>query len=210
LIKRLHEQFGSLALAWQAESAELLSIDGIGLVTATQIIQLRSQLNPEQLLEKHETRYPNFWTPADLDYPSLLWEIPDPPPVLYYRGPFRPNDLLTTTVSIVGTRHPSPYGRRWTQRLSRRLSQCQITIISGLASGIDAYAHQSCLDNHGKTIAVLGTGVDIVYPRNNEQLYQRILETGLILSEYPDGTHRIVAISLVATALSRGLVMPLL
>lgn len=188
LIKRLHEQFGSLALAWQADPADLLTVDGIGLVSADRIRALRSHLNPQQLLEQHEAQYPHFWTPADADYPSLLWEVPDPPPILYYRGPLRLNDAPTTTVAIVGTRRPSPYGRRWTQRLSRYLSQRQFTIISGMATGIDTYAHQGCLDSQGQTIAVLGTGVDVIYPRNNAQLYQRILATGLILSEYPDGT----------------------
>lgn len=188
LIKRLHERFDSLALAWQADPADLLTVDGIGLVSADRIGALRSHLNPKQLLEQYETQYPHFWTPADADYPSLLWEIPDPPPILYYRGPLRPNDASTITVGMVGTRRPSPYGRRWTQRLSRRLSQQQFTIVSGMATGIDTYAHQGCLDSQGQTIAVLGTGVDVVYPRNNAQLYQRILETGLILSEYPDGT----------------------
>ena len=188
LIKRLHEQFGSLELAWQTPPAELLAVDGIGLVTANHIGEVRSHLNPKQLLEQHETQHPNFWTPADPDYPSLLWEIPDPPPVLYYRGLFRPNQAPTITVGIVGTRHPSPYGRRWTQRLSRRLSQQHMTIVSGMAAGIDTYAHQSCLDADGQTIAVLGTGVDVIYPKNNQQLHNRILETGLILSEYADGT----------------------
>ncbi|MEO0395009.1 MAG: DNA-processing protein DprA [Cyanobacteria bacterium P01_A01_bin.137] len=188
LIKRLHERFGSLQQAWQATPADLLTVDGIGLVTADQIGEMRSRLNPTQLLEKHEAKYPNFWTPADPDYPSLLWEIPDPPPVLYYRGSLRPNQFPALTVGIVGTRHPSPYGRRWTQRLSRCLSQRHMTIVSGMATGIDTYAHQSCLDATGQTIAVLGTGVDVIYPKSNKQLYQRILETGLILSEYADGT----------------------
>ncbi len=188
LIKRLHGRFGSLALAWQAPPAELLAVDGIGLVTADRIGELRSQLNPQQLLDQHEAQYPHFWTPADPDYPSLLWEIPDPPPVLYYRGPLRPNQSTAITVSIVGTRRPSPYGRRWTQRLSSRLSQRQFTIVSGMAAGIDTYAHQSCLKSNGQTIAVLGTGVDVAYPHSNAQLYQHILKTGLILSEYPDGT----------------------
>lgn len=187
LIKRLHEQFGCLEQAWQADPADLLQVDGIGLVTADQIGGMRSHVNPDQLLEQHEAQNLSFWTPADPDYPHLLWEIPDPPPVLYYRGSLRPNQAAIAA-GIVGTRHPSPYGRRWTQRLSRRLSQNQITIVSGMATGIDAYAHQSCLDVNGHTIAVLGTGVDIIYPRNNASLYQRILETGLILSEYPDGT----------------------
>ncbi|MEO1181650.1 MAG: DNA-processing protein DprA, partial [Cyanobacteria bacterium J06636_28] len=81
-----------------------------------------------------------------------------------------------------------PYGRRWTQRLSSHLSQQQFTIVSGMAAGIDTYAHQSCLHSSGQTIAVLGTGVDVAYPHSNAQLYQHILKTGLILSEYPDGT----------------------
>ena len=188
LIKRLHERFGSLQLAWQAAPADLLTVDGIGLVIADHIREVRSQLKPEELLKKHETQCPNFWTPADADYPRLLWEISDPPPVLYYRGPFRPNNSSSPTVAIVGTRHPSTYGRRWTHRLSRCLSQHQMTVVSGLANGIDTCAHQSCLDTHGQTVAVLGTGVDIVYPRSNTQIYQRILDTGLIVSEYPDGT----------------------
>ncbi|NEQ48913.1 MAG: DNA-protecting protein DprA [Leptolyngbya sp. SIO3F4] len=188
LIKRLYEHFGSLMLAWQAEPSELLAVDGIGLVTADQIGMSRQHINPAKLLEQHTSLFPHFWTPADPDYPHLLWEIPDPPPILYYRGPFRPNQENTKIVGIVGTRRPSPYGRRWTQRLSRSLSQQQIIIVSGMANGIDTYAHQSCLESDGKTIAVLGTGVDMVYPRNNDHLYQQILETGLILSEYPDGT----------------------
>ncbi|MEA5465119.1 DNA-processing protein DprA [Leptothoe sp. PORK10 BA2] len=188
LIKRLHERFGSLALAWQADPADLLTVDGIGLVTADQIGGLRSHIHPEHLLQQHEAQYPHFWTPADPDYPSLLWEIPDPPPILYHRGPLRPNQTPAITVGIVGTRRPSPYGRRWSQRLSRHLSQQQFTIVSGMANGIDTHAHQSCLNEGGQTIAVLGTGVDVVYPPSNATLYQKILETGLILSEYPDGT----------------------
>lgn len=188
LIKRLHEHFGSLAQAWQAEPSELLAVDGIGLMTAGQIERMRSRINPERLLEQHEAQYPQFWTPADADYPSLLWEIPDPPPILYYRGSLRPNHDPRITVGIVGTRRPSSYGRRWTQRLSRHLSEQSFTIVSGMAAGIDACAHQSCLDSQGQTIAVLGTGVDVIYPRGNAHLYQRILETGLIVSEYPDGT----------------------
>ncbi|MGD1856491.1 MAG: DNA-processing protein DprA [Leptolyngbyaceae cyanobacterium] len=188
LIKRLYEHFGLLSLAWQAVPGDLLAVEGIGLVTADRIGELRSQFNPQQMLDRYITQRLNFWTPADADYPRLLWEIPDPPPVLYYRGPFRPNQTAAITVGIVGTRRPSPYGRRWTQRLSRRLSQQQITIVSGMAAGIDTYAHQSCLDSEGQTIAVLGTGVDIVYPRSNAGLYQRILKTGLILSEYPNGS----------------------
>ena len=188
LIKRLQDRFGSLQAAWQVSVSELLSVDGIGLSLADQIGRVRSQLQPQQLLDQYEARQANFWTPADRDYPVLLRQIADPPPVLYYRGPLRPNSRPGIIVSVVGTRRPSDYGRRWTQCLSACLGRHQITVVSGMAAGVDTYAHKSCLDHSGPTIAVLGTGIDVVYPSHNHRLYGRLLETGLILSEYPNGT----------------------
>jgi DNA processing protein len=190
ILKRIAQQFGSLAAAWSASPAEWLQVDGVGLILADAIAQARSQVKPEQLLQQHERRYPCFWTPADADYPRLLLEIPDPPPILYYRGQvdFDENCGITPTVGIVGTRSPSDYGRRWTRKLSSSLTRNGFTVISGLADGIDTEAHRSCLELKGRTIAVLGTGVDIVYPRSNRFLYKHILEQGLVISEYPDGT----------------------
>jgi DNA processing protein len=119
-----------------------------------------------------------------------LLETPNFPPILYYRG-----DLQTwqsranmIAVALVGTRDPSEYGRRWTRRLTKALTEQGLTIVSGLAAGIDAEAHHSCLEAGGYTIAVLGTGVDVVYPWRNQKLYDRIVATGLVLSEYPAGT----------------------
>ncbi|NEP15421.1 MAG: DNA-protecting protein DprA [Leptolyngbya sp. SIO4C1] len=190
LLKRLCETFGSLADAWQAPAAALQQVDGIGDRLAASIVRQRRQLSPTALLAQLEAANQSFWTPADADYPHLLFETVDPPPVLYYRGPLRLNNLPSTalTVGMVGTRRPSNYGSRWTQRLGKCLSQQGYVIVSGLADGIDTLAHRSCLKQQGLTVAVLGTGVDVVYPRFNQLLYDRICQTGLILSEYPDGT----------------------
>lgn len=188
-VKHLWEHFGSLAAAWQAPAGELLAVDGIGLLIVDRIVALRQKMNPAALLVQHEKANQSFWTPADADYPALLFAINDPPPVLYYRGKLRLNDVPNAlTVGIVGTRRPSTYGQRWTQRLSSGLTRQGAMIISGLAAGIDTAAHSSCLTQQGLTVAVLGTGVDQVYPAQNRSLYEQIISTGLVVSEYPDGT----------------------
>ncbi|MEL6881985.1 MAG: DNA-processing protein DprA, partial [Cyanobacteria bacterium J06607_10] len=188
-IKRLWEQFGSLAKAWKMPAGDLLTVDGIGLLSAESIVTQRRKINPEALLEKHVQENESFWTPADPDYPALLFAINDPPPVLYYRGKLRLNDDPNVlSVGIVGTRRPSTYGKRWTQRLSGELTRQGAVIVSGLAAGIDTEAHTSCLSRQGLTVAVMGTGVDVVYPYRNTNLHKRIVESGLVLSEYPDGT----------------------
>jgi len=188
ILKRLWEQFGTLAAAWEAPASELLGVDGIGLLIAENIVRQRPKLAPDHLLAQHEEENESFWTPADADYPPLLFAINDPPPLLYYRGNVRLTDPNRMTVGIVGTRHPSAYGKRWTQRLSNRLTAEGALIVSGLALGIDTEAHTSCLLQKGTTVAVLGTGVDVVYPKRNQHLYEQIVETGLVVSEYPDKT----------------------
>lgn len=187
---RLHQQFGSLAAAWKASAAALEQVDGVGRMTAAVIIAERSLLNPTELLAEHERVNPHFWTPADADYPQLLLEIPDPPPLLYYRGlvDSRENRGEVTAIALVGTRTPTEYGRRWTRRISQALTLAGFTIVSGLAEGVDAEAHQSCLEAGGRTIAVLGTGVNRVYPLSNRRLAQSIDQAGLIVSEHPWGT----------------------
>ncbi len=188
-IKHLWEHFGSLAIAWQASAGELLGVDGIGLLSAEKITALRRSLNPKEILAQHEKENQAFWTPADADYPALLFAINDPPPVLYYGGNLRLNEQPEVlSVGMVGTRSPSAYGKRWTQQLSRQLTRQGAVIVSGLAAGIDTEAHASCLKEQGRTVAVLGTGVDVVYPQHNNGLYQQIVATGLVVSEYPDGT----------------------
>lgn len=190
LLQRLHQHFKTLAEAWMAKPVDLMRVEGFGKQVIDTTVQERSKLNPEEFIEKHLINNPCFWTPADRDYPSLLLEIPSPPPVLYYRGlvDLKENQGITPTVAIVGTRSPSEYGRRWTRKISVALAKNGFTVVSGFAAGIDTEAHTSCLEAGGRTFAVFGTGVDIVYPKPNERLYDRLLQQGLAISEYPAGT----------------------
>lgn len=176
--------------AWEASASVLVEVEGVGAQTADAIVVERKAHNPTVLLEQHERENAHFWTPADADYPRLLLETPDPPPLLYYRGTVDAleNQGTTPIVAIVGTRDPSDYGRRWTRRLTTTLAQGGFTVVSGLAEGIDTEVHRSCLSVRGRTLAVLGTGVDVVYPWSNRQLQQQVVEQGLLLSEYPAGT----------------------
>ena len=109
-------------------------------------------------------------------------EIPAPPPVLYVKGTLKKEDILS--ISLVGTRKPSEYGRSMTRRLAKELSGLGMTIISGLAWGIDSEAHRATLDANGRTIAVMGTGLLYVYPADNKKLAEEIVEKGAILSEF--------------------------
>jgi DNA processing protein len=120
---------------------------------------------------------------SDPRYPQRLKEIFDPPILLYARG--RAELLESHPVAVVGTRRPTTYGRAVAQRLSRELARAGLTIVSGLARGIDTCAHQGALEGGGATIAVLGNGVDVIYPRENRKLMEQIAERGLIVSEFP-------------------------
>ncbi|MCH2050681.1 MAG: DNA-processing protein DprA [Trichodesmium sp. ALOHA_ZT_67] len=189
-LQKLKQKFNTLAIAWTSTPKELGQISGFGRHTIDKIVEERSRINPEQLLKQHIEKNPNFWTPADPDYPRLLQEIPTPPPLLYYRGIVDLQEILgiTPTVGIVGTRNPSEYGRRWTRKISSILAKSGFTIVSGLAAGIDTEAHSACLEVGGRTVAVFGNGVDIVYPRQNKSLAEQVVKQGLAVSEYPAGT----------------------
>jgi len=119
-------------------------------------------------------------------YPSLLEEIPDPPLVLYARGHL--DVLQSPCIAIVGTRRPTIYGLQMAQGIASDLGARGVCVVSGLARGIDGAAHRGCFESGGKTIAILGCGIDIVYPREHRQLTQNILEKGLLLSEFAPGT----------------------
>lgn len=122
-----------------------------------------------------------FW---DSGYPPLLRQIPDPPALLYGRGQLPDGDAL----AIVGARYPSDFGRAFTSQLAEELAEAGLVIVSGLARGIDSAAHRGALDSDGATIAVLGCGIDIIYPPENADLYRQIIERGTIISEYPPGS----------------------
>lgn len=125
------------------------------------------------------------WT--DPEYPRTLREIYDPPTLLYVRG--NADVLNQPTVGIVGTRRPTLYGTQMAERLGRELAARGVTVVSGMARGIDAISHQGAMAVNGRAIGVLGTGVNICYPKENKKLYEKVLERGAIISEFPLGTH---------------------
>jgi DNA processing protein len=122
---------------------------------------------------------------VDSSYPQLLAQIPAPPPVLYVRGALLPEDDLA--IAMVGTRRSTSYGREVAGRIASGLAEAGATIVSGLARGIDAAAHNGAVKAGGRTIAVLGSGVDIIYPSEHQQLAERIIENGALISDYPPG-----------------------
>ncbi|HIK20210.1 MAG TPA: DNA-protecting protein DprA [Synechococcus sp. M44_DOE_062] len=185
-LKRLAEFFGSLEQAWQADAPALQQVEGIGPTLAQSISSARPALKPQEILEQTLKPGIPFMTPADPEYPPLLWELPDPPPVLYVLG--KCPDWEQPAIAIVGTRAPTAYGLHWTKQISAALVEAGCVVVSGLAAGIDGAAHQACLDAGGQTVAVVGTGVDQVYPSHHRPLYRCILKQGAILSEYPPGT----------------------
>ncbi|MDX2099479.1 MAG: DNA-processing protein DprA [Leptolyngbyaceae cyanobacterium bins.59] len=190
LLGRLQYKFGNLQTAWTASPNELATVEGIGPQVLEAICSQRLHTQLQDLWRQHQQKNPTFWTPADLAYPRLLLEIPSFPTILYYRGQVEPLESQSNppTVAIVGTRAPSDYGKKWTRILTEALVRHGFTIVSGLAEGIDTEAHWSCLEAGGRTIAVLGTGVDVVYPWQNRKLYQQVIQHGLAVSEYSAGT----------------------
>lgn len=124
---------------------------------------------------------------AEPEYPQTLLQIYDPPVMSYLRGD--PQILNLPSVSIVGTRRPTLYGTQMAERLGRDLAARGLAILSGMARGIDAIGHQGALAANGRAIFILGTGIDVCYPKENKKLYEKVLEHGAILSEFPLGTH---------------------
>jgi DNA processing protein len=194
LIQRLYQHFGSLKAAWEVKSSELGAVEGFGFNSIQKVSKERANFNnkihPEEFLVKHLEENPNFWTPADNDYPYLLLETASPPPILYYRGAVCLEENLGQKglIGIVGTRQPSEYGIRWARQISTALANNGFTVVSGMADGIDSESHIAALKAEARTIAVLGCGVDVVYPAKNKKLYQQILNQGIVVSEFPSKT----------------------
>jgi len=178
----LLEFFDSVAQACNA-SASLLQ--GLLSVTPEQAEQVRNPLTKETR-PRVEALRDSVITIADDDYPLLLKEIADPPLVLHFRGD---RTLLAgACVALVGSRRATPYGVNAAAHLARQLVSADIVVVSGMARGVDAAAHQAALEAGGRTIAVLGTGIDVIYPRSHSRLYRRIAEEGLLITELPPET----------------------
>ena len=179
----LLEYFGSLDTAWQAKSGEISKILNLNPKISSRIFEEKNNINPEQeldLIDKHKV---NVLTIEDNQYPDNLKTIHYPPPVLYFKGTIIEADK--NSISIVGSRKATYYGKMVAEKLSKDLALSSLTIISGMARGIDTAAHKGTLSVNGRTIAVMGCGIDYIYPPENRRLAQEIQESGAILSEFP-------------------------
>ncbi len=143
-------------------------------------------MDPEAMLPALAKKSIEVLTWEDEAYPPYLKEIDQPPPVLYYRGTVLPEDDLA--VAIVGTRNVTAYGKQLTKDTATYLTANGITVVSGLARGVDAIAHQTALEQGGRTFAVLGSGVDVIYPPEHRTLAESIVAHGALISDYPPGT----------------------
>jgi DNA processing protein len=183
-VQRLLDHFGDLETAWRANAFDL-NAAGLDKRALENLLRARQTIDLDAELEKIARAHVRVLTPDDSTYPHLLKQIDNAPFVLYVKGEILPDD--DWAVAVVGTRRATPYGREVTRRIVTELAQSHVTIVSGLARGIDAEAHRAALDATGRTIAVLGCGVDIVYPPEHKKLAEQIAENGALVSDYPLG-----------------------
>jgi DNA processing protein len=183
--RRLLERFGTLDEAWRASRAALAEA-GLDRRALDGVTQLQRTLDPAHELERVHAMGAAAITWQDASYPALLKEIADPPPVLYVRGQLTPEDA--GAVAMVGTRRATVYGRDVAERLAYDLARNGLTVVSGLAKGIDTHAHRGALAGGGRTIAVLGHGLDTIYPPENRRLAAELVERGALVSDYALGT----------------------
>jgi len=180
---RLFKHFGSPQAVLRASAKELAAVPGLR-EQARLALQKKETIRPVksewERLRKEDIRILSLGDPA---YPANLKVIPDPPAVLFIKGSLEARDLVS--VSVVGSRAASPMGMVFTERLCMDLSQYGVTIVSGLAVGIDSAAHRGALKGKGRTLAVLGCGLDVEYPRINSLLRQQISSSGALISEFP-------------------------
>ncbi len=190
-IRNLLARFKKLPNILSATTSELIETDGISKELASRIHKISSEkdsitkfLEKElKVLEKLGGRIITVW---DEDFPPLLKKIYDPPLVLYVLGQFDEKDKYS--IAVVGTRQPTNYGKIQAEKIVTDLVGQNITIVSGLARGIDSVAHSSALKNNGRTLAVIGSGLDVIYPAENKKLFNEIKEKGVIISEFNLGT----------------------
>jgi DNA processing protein len=183
-LARLIERCGSVAAAWEAGTDDMVAA-GLDAKAMTAFLAARRNLNLEQELERVAKADATLITIEDENYPTLLAQAPNPPPLLYLRGTLTQED--NWALAMVGTRSPTSYGKEAARHLAGELASSGMTIVSGLALGIDAIAHSAALEAGARTIAVLGCGVDQGYPERNRKLAAQIVEQGAIVSEYGIG-----------------------
>lgn len=183
--QQIQAYFGDLSIAWHAPAESFQKIGLPGRVLKN-FFALRSEVDLDQIFESIIASDTTVLTLLDEHYPRLLREIDQAPPVIYVKGSLTPADEFS--VAMVGTRRVTAYGQQVTRDTSTYLAGHGLTIVSGLARGVDGLAHQHALQAGGRTIAVLGSGVDVIYPPEHRKLAEAIIENGAIISDYPMGT----------------------
>ncbi len=181
----LEKHFGSLEKAWSAGTGELRAA-GLDPNVVNAIAAVRGRVQPDEELTRLERAGVQAITWHDDAYPELLRHIPDLPPILFVKGSLLPQD--GRSVTVVGTRKATAYGREVARHLAGDLARQGVTVVSGLARGIDGVAHRAALDAGGRTIAVLGSGIDVIYPPEHANLADEVQHHGAVVSEYPLGT----------------------
>lgn len=184
-VRALIDRLGSPQAVFEAGDAALRSVKGIGEKLCSSILLQRTQIDPQAEIEKAASLGVRVVTQLDAEYPDALKSIYDPPLVLYMRGEFKPGDRHA--MAMVGSRKCTHYGLTTADRMAYQLAQTGFTIVSGLARGIDTASHQGALKGKGRTIAVLGSAIDQLYPPENAELAEDIAGCGAVISEYPLG-----------------------
>lgn len=182
-IDRLQAQFGDLESAWRASESQLRGV--LDERSRESLVRFRATFSPEEEIERLQRSGIGVLSRVSDGYPALLREISMPPPVLYIKGELTPED--GTAVAIVGTRRMTSYGREVARTIASELASAGVTVVSGLARGIDGVSHDAALKAGGRTIAVLGSGVDVIYPPEHRRLAEQIAESGAVVSSFPPG-----------------------
>lgn len=183
--KRLLDHFGDARQAWHASQDELL-LSGLDRRSTEALLAARQELSLDDEFARVEQQGVTVLTWQDERYPPRLLQIHNSPSILYVRGEIMPQDEWA--VAVVGTRSATTYGRQMVGEIAGDLGRSGITVVSGLARGIDSLAHRATLRAGGRTIAVLGSGIDVIYPREHADLARKITERGAVVTEYPLGT----------------------
>ncbi len=182
---KLLDRFKEPERAWRASEQEFVSL-GVDAKSMPALLEKRHTLSLEREMDRLRRLEVTVLSIFDPEYPLRLKEIFNAPPLLYVKGAITRQD--DQSLGVVGTRGPSVYGKELTARVVPELVRTGLTIVSGLARGIDSVAHRAALESGGRTIAVLGCGIDVVYPAENRALFERIQQHGAVVTEYPLGT----------------------
>ncbi len=184
-MRSLLDYFGNIQIAWEAP-ADALQTAGLSPKITETLLKIRATDALDRIWDRLQAQEFQILTWEDKDYPRRLREIAQPPPLLYIRGKVIPEDEWA--IAIVGTRRITPYGRQVADEIANKLARNGVTVVSGLARGIDSVAHQAAMQAGGRTLAVLGSGIDIIYPSENRRIAEQMIAQGALISDYAPGT----------------------